>query len=126
MGIRSTDRRPVLTILDGSTEGRIAIRRAIALAREASTALVILGLGDPFGSLTQGDARQIGSADDYVRVVVERELRDVVRGARGAKVPITYRRILQGHPFAALRGALDAHNPRTLVIPADLLSRLAR
>lgn len=110
-----------MTILDGSTEVQPAIQRAIALAREESTALVILGMDDPFDALTPDDARKIHGAHDYVTVLVERELRDV---ARAARVPITYRRILRGHPLPALRGAIDAHQPQALVIPSLLLARL--
>lgn len=110
-----------MTILDGSAEVQPAIQRAIALAREESTALVILGMDDPFDALTPDDARKIHGAHDYVTVLVERELRDV---ARAARVPITYRRILRGHPLPALRGAIDAHQPQALVIPSLLLARL--
>lgn len=113
-----------MTILDGSAEVQPAIRRAIALAREESTALVILGIDEPFDALTPDDARKIRGADDYVPLVVERELRDVARAARAAKVPLTYRRILRGHPLPALRGAIDAHQPQALVIPSLLLARL--
>jgi hypothetical protein len=120
----SSDHRPVMAILDGSADGRGAIRRAIALARDGSSELVILGIDYPFGALTQRDARMIREVDDYVRVVVERELRDIARESR-AKIPITYRRVLRGHPVPALRGAIEGHHPRILVISSRLLSRLA-
>jgi|GEM_PF-6530431 len=114
-----------MTILDNSTAARRAIRRAIRIAREEGAALVLVGIDDPFDVLTPEDAGAIRNADEYLHVVVERELKDVAREARAAKVPLTYRRILRGHPLTALQGAIDAHHPRAVVVPGRFLARLA-